>query len=92
VRGGSVAPNFQRGVVLPGGESWVAAEMMIYQLLPDADGFQEGIQVGMPWWPARWHQSSLEPEFLLQDRSTRGSPAGDATARQAPRPALLADG
>jgi len=27
-------------VVLPGGESWVAGQMMIYQLLSDAAGFQ----------------------------------------------------
>jgi len=38
--GGSVAPNLQRGVVLPGGESWVAGQMMIYQLLSGAVGFQ----------------------------------------------------
>jgi len=52
----------------------------------------EGIQVRMPGWPIRWHQSSLEPEFLPQRRSTRDSPAGDASARQAPRPASLAVG
>jgi len=65
---------------------------MIYQLLPDTAGFQEGIQDWMPPCQVQWQQGSLEPWRCLHCRSTRGSPVGDAAARQAPRPASLVIG
>jgi len=37
---GDVAPNYQRGVVLPGGESWVADQMPRFQHLSACAGLQ----------------------------------------------------
>gem|GEM_PF-4016038 len=48
-RGFLLHPTLQRGVVLPGGESWVAGRMMTDQLLSDAAGVQG------------WHSGSDAP-------------------------------
>ncbi len=78
----SVARNSQRGVVLPGGDSWVAGYMTIFQRSSASVGFQEGIQPGTPPQLLKGTRAPLDPapparpiDPRLASRQRRSPPA-----------------